>query len=140
MPLKKAVEKKGPANVPEVPIDNISFHYVKNVKKWKFVYQRRLVVERELGKDAFECKEVMGLIKEAGLMKSVDGFGKCYEMLIKEFIVNMFKDCDNKRSKEFIKVYARGKCVDFSIKIINRFMGRSEEEQAEVEVSDNIRL
>ncbi|XP_050889941.1 uncharacterized protein LOC127095271 [Lathyrus oleraceus] len=135
---KKDVEKKGRANVPEVPIDNISFRYVKNVEKWKFVYQRRLVVERELGKDAFECKEVMGLIKEVGLMKSVDGFGKCYEMLAKEFIVNMSKDCDNKRSKEFIKVYARGRCVDFSIKIISRFMGRSEEEQAKVEVSDNI--
>ncbi|XP_050917850.1 uncharacterized protein LOC127135075 [Lathyrus oleraceus] len=33
MPLKKVVGKKVPANVPEVPIDNISFHSVKNVEE-----------------------------------------------------------------------------------------------------------
>lgn len=70
----------------------------------------------------------MDLIKEVGLMISVSGFGKCYEMLVKEFIVNISKDCNNKRSKEFIKVYVRGKCVELSLEIINRFMGRSEEE------------
>lgn len=80
----------------------------------------------------------MSLIQEAGLMKSVIGFGKFYEMLVKEFIMNVSKECDNKRSKEFRKVYVRGRCVDFSPEIINRFLGRNEEEQAEVEVSDNV--
>ena len=61
-------------------------------------------------------------IKEAGLMKSVSGFGKCYEMLVKELIVNISKECDNKMSKEFIKVYVRGKCVEFSLEIINKLM------------------
>ncbi|XP_050896386.1 uncharacterized protein LOC127103151 [Lathyrus oleraceus] len=107
MPLKKSSGKKVPINVPEVPIDNIYFDSVENVEKWKFVYQRRLALERELGKDAFECKEVMDLIKEVGLMKSVSGFGKCYKMLVKEFIVNISNKCDNKRSKEFKKVYVR---------------------------------
>ncbi|XP_050876650.1 uncharacterized protein LOC127080367 [Lathyrus oleraceus] len=107
-------------------------------KKWNFVYQRTLALERELGKYSFECKEVMGMIQEAGLMKSVTSFGKCYEILVKEFIVNISKECDNKRSKEFRKVYVRGTCVEFSPEIINRFLGRSEEEQAEVEVSDNV--
>lgn len=128
MPLKKFGGKKVPANVLEVPIDNISFHSVENVEKWKFVSQRRLSLERELRKDAFECKEVMYLIKEVGFMKSVVGFRKCYEMLVKEFIMNISKECDNKRSKEFVKVYVRGKCVKFSPEIINRFMGISEEE------------
>lgn len=82
-PLKKDVAQKILANVPEVPIHNISFHSVENVEKWKFVYQRRLALELELGKDAFECKEVMDLIKEVGLMKSVASFGKCYEMFVK---------------------------------------------------------
>ncbi|XP_050890881.1 uncharacterized protein LOC127096340 [Lathyrus oleraceus] len=56
-------------------------------------------------------------------------------MLVKELIVNISKECDNKMSKEFIKVYVRGKCVEFSLEIINKFMGRSEEEQVEVEIS-----
>lgn len=137
MPLKKPFGKKVPANVPEILVDNIYFHSAENVENWKFVYQRRLDLERELGKDAFECKEVMDLTKEVGLMKSVADFGKCYEILVKEFIVNISKDCDNKRSKDFKKVYVRGKCVEFSPEIINKFMGRSEEEQAEVEVSYN---
>ncbi|XP_050890918.1 uncharacterized protein LOC127096383 [Lathyrus oleraceus] len=101
---KQASGKKILANIPEVRIDNISFHSVENVEKWKFVYQRRLTLERELSKDAFDCKE----------------------------------ECDNKRSKEFRKVYVRGRCVDFSPEIINRFLGRNEEEPAEIEVSDNV--
>ena len=59
-------------------------------------------------------------------------------MLVREFIMNIFKKCDNKRSKEFRKVYVRGRCMNFSPKIINRFLGRNEEEQAEIEVSDNV--
>ncbi|XP_050902793.1 uncharacterized protein LOC127115250 [Lathyrus oleraceus] len=77
--------------------------------KWIFVYQIRLTLERELVKDAFECKEVMGLIQEVGLIKSVTRFGKCYEMFVKEFFVNISKECDNKMSKEFRKVYVRGR-------------------------------
>lgn len=95
-------------------------------------------MERELGKDAFECKEVLSLIQEVGLMKTVTGFGKCYEMLVKEFIVNISKECENKRSKEFRKVYVKGRCVDFSLELINSFFGRNEEEQAEIEVSNNV--
>lgn len=131
MPSTKegVAEKKIPANVPEVPINNISFHYVENVEKWKYVYQRRLDLERNIGNDDLECKEVVDLIEEAGLMKSVASFGNCYEMLVKEFIVNISKDCDSKMSKEYMKIYVRGKCVEFSPEVINMFMGRSEEEQ-----------
>lgn len=81
---------------------------------------------------------MMGLIQEVGLMKSVTGFSKCYEILVKELIMNNSKECDNKRNKEFRKVYVRGMCVEFSPEIINRFLSRSEEEQVEVEVSDNV--
>lgn len=92
----------------------------------------------ELRKDAFECKEVMSLIQEAGLMKTITSFGKFYEIFVKEFIVNISKECDNKRSKDFRKVHVRGRSVDFSPKIINRFLRRNEEEQVEIEVSDNV--
>ncbi|KAH1193335.1 hypothetical protein GmHk_19G054401 [Glycine max] len=68
--------KKVPGNVPDAPLDNISFHSIDNVERWKFVYQRRLAVERELGRDALNCKEIMDLIKAAGLLKTVTK-GKC---------------------------------------------------------------
>lgn len=131
MPLKKVVGEKVLANVLVVSIDKISFHYVENVEKWKFVYQRRLALERELRKDALECKEVVSLIDNAKLMNSVVRFRKCYEMLVKEFIMNIPTDCDNKKSKEYIKVYVRDRCVEFSLEVINRFMGRCEDEQAD---------
>lgn len=115
---KKVVVRKIPVNVPEAPLDSISFHSVDNMEKWKFVYQRRITLERELGKDALECKEVMKLIEHPGLTKSVTGFGKCYEVLVKEFIVNIPTDCDDNKVKEFRKVFVRGKCVEFSPNVI----------------------
>ncbi|XP_050876944.1 uncharacterized protein LOC127080674 [Lathyrus oleraceus] len=44
-----------------------------HLDKWRFVTQRRVAVERELGKEAVEVKEVMELIKAAGLMKTQIG-------------------------------------------------------------------
>ena len=55
------------------------------------------------------------MIQEDGLMKIVTGFGKCYEMLVKEFIMNISKECDNKRNNEFRKMYVRERCVDLSL-------------------------
>lgn len=34
---KQASGKKIPANIPKVHIDNVSFHFVENLEKWKFV-------------------------------------------------------------------------------------------------------
>lgn len=53
-------------------------------------------------------------------------------MLVNEFIVNIPMDCDNKKSKEYIKVNVRGSCVEFSPEVINWFIGRYEDEQTEV--------
>lgn len=71
-------------------------------------------------------------------MKSVVGFGNYFEKLVKKFIVNISKDYDSKMSNDYMKVYVRGKCVEFSPEVINMFMGRSEEEQAEVKVTNNV--
>ncbi|XP_050908208.1 uncharacterized protein LOC127121816 [Lathyrus oleraceus] len=136
-PQKKEAVRKIPVNVPEVPLDNISFHSVGNVERWKFVYQIRLALEREIGQDALECKEVMKLIEHAGLMKSPTSFGKCCKVLVKEFIINIPDDRDDNKSKEFRKGYVRGKCVEFSSIVINKYMGICEDEQPEIEVSDN---
>ncbi|XP_050890832.1 uncharacterized protein LOC127096284 [Lathyrus oleraceus] len=72
---------------------------------WKYVYQKRLVLERELAQNVLECKDIMDLIQEAGLMKIVTQFSKCYEMLVKEFIVNLSEEYADGKSKEFRKVY-----------------------------------
>ncbi|XP_050919301.1 uncharacterized protein LOC127136826 [Lathyrus oleraceus] len=76
----------------------------------------------------------MDLIQEAGLMKTVTQFSKYYEMLVKEFIVNLSEECADGKSKEFKKVYVRGKCVKFSPSVINKYLGRPDEAQPELEV------
>ncbi|WJX96807.1 hypothetical protein P8452_77963 [Trifolium repens] len=123
---KKKAGRSIPQNIPDVPMDNVSFHFSNSAAKWKFVYHKRLALERELSDEALECKEVMDLILQAGLMKTVSGIGRCYEKLVKEFIVNIGEDCDNKLSKEYHQVFVRGKCVQFSPAVINAYLGRRE--------------
>ncbi|XP_058733256.1 uncharacterized protein LOC131604858 [Vicia villosa] len=66
---KKPTTNKLAASIPEVPIDNVSFHYASSASRWKYVLQKRLAVERELAPSALENKEVLELIQEAGLLK-----------------------------------------------------------------------
>ncbi|XP_050909135.1 uncharacterized protein LOC127122905 [Lathyrus oleraceus] len=110
---------------------------MKKKHKWKYVYQKRLALERELAQNILDCKDIMDLIQEAGLMKTVTQFSKCYEMLVKEFIINLSEECVDGKSKEFRKVYVRGKCVNFSTSMINKYLGRPDEAQPELEVTDN---
>ncbi|XP_058726143.1 uncharacterized protein LOC131597464 [Vicia villosa] len=134
---KKPTTSKLAANILEVPINNVSFHYASSVNRWKYVLQKRLVVERVLAPNALENKEVLKLIQEAGLLKTVCNLPKCYEKLVKEFVVNLSKDCVNRRIEDYRRVFVRGKCVLFSSSVINNFLGRTDEAQLELEVTDN---
>ncbi|XP_050920307.1 uncharacterized protein LOC127137943 [Lathyrus oleraceus] len=134
---KKTTVRKSPVKVAVVDLDNISFHLEDGAAKWTFVIERRVVVERELGKDVVEVKEVMDLIKAAGLLKTVAGFSQCYEGLVKEFIINIPEDIADKNNKEFGKVFVRGKCITFSPIVINNFLGRKIEGAGELEATDN---
>ncbi|XP_058774795.1 uncharacterized protein LOC131649067 [Vicia villosa] len=116
---KKPTTSKLAANIPEVPVDNVSFHYASSVSRWKYILQKRLTVERELAPNALENKEVLELIQEAGLLKTVCNLPKCYEKMVKEFVVNLSKDCGNSKSAYYRKVFVR------------------DEAQIELEVTDN---
>ncbi|KAL5193678.1 hypothetical protein HKD37_20G055860 [Glycine soja] len=129
--------RKVPGNVPDAPLDNISFHSIGNVEKWKYVYQRRLAVERELGRNALDCKETMDLIKAAGLLKTVTKLGDCYEGLVREFIVNIPSDITNRKSDDYQKVFVRGKCIRFSPAVINKYLGRPTEGVVDIDVSEH---
>ncbi|WJX72534.1 hypothetical protein P8452_56403 [Trifolium repens] len=130
-------KKKIPQGIPDIPVDLISFHNPAHAGKWKYIAHRRLALERELSAEALQCKEVMKLIKRAGLMKTVSGLSDCYEKVVKEFLVNIPAGCDNPLDKEYQTVFVRGKEIHFSPTIINKFLGRSEEPYAEMEANDN---
>ncbi|XP_050909250.1 uncharacterized protein LOC127123026 [Lathyrus oleraceus] len=136
-PVKRTTVRKSLVKVVVVPLDNISFHLEDEAAKWKIFIQRRVAIERELGKDAVEVKQIMNLIKTVGLMKTVDGLSQCYEGLVKEFIVNIPEDIAIKNNKEFCKVFVRGKCITFSPTIINNFLGRRVEGAGDLEATDN---
>ncbi|XP_058774461.1 uncharacterized protein LOC131648748 [Vicia villosa] len=107
---KKPTTSKLAASVPEVPIDNISFHYPSSVNRWKYVYHKRLALERELDKNVIENKEIMDLIREAGLLKT------------KTVLIENQRTLEKYMSEE---------------NVINNFLGRSDEAQPELEVTDN---
>lgn len=69
------------------------------------------------------------LISHAGLLKTVTKLGQCFEKLTKDFFCyhNLRMLCD-KEIKEYKKVFLRGLCVEISLVIINRFLGRNEKE------------
>jgi len=81
--VKRTAGKKWVQIIENMPIDKVSFHLPEFAQRWKYIYNRRLAVERELGEEALKIKVVMKLIKEAGLMKTVCNLGECYEKLVK---------------------------------------------------------
>src|ERR1044072_4427175 len=105
---RKIRGKKIPPNVPASPLNNISFHSEQNVQRWKFVYQRRIAREREFNGDALMCKEITNLLQAAGLMKTVTQIERCYDMLVKDFIVNVSPEVGQKGHADFHKVFVRG--------------------------------
>ncbi|XP_057447381.1 uncharacterized protein LOC130739159 [Lotus japonicus] len=84
-----------------------------------------MAIERELHEDALELKEIVEVLNAAGLMKIVKGLGRCFNNLVREFIVNIPSDCDDESSDEYRKVFVRGKCINFSPEVVNEFLGRS---------------
>ena len=134
---KRSAGKKVVETVANVPIDKVSFHLPENAQIWKYIFHIRLALERELGKEAIKMEEVMSMIKEAGLLKTVCNIGDCYEKLMREFLVNVLEDCNNPLSQEYQKVYVIAECVNFSPNIINRFSGIEKEGVAPLKVTDN---
>lgn len=103
---KKIVgRKKIPANVPTTPVDNVSSPSKESVLKWKFVYHRRIVPERELSKEALKCEEIVEVLEDAQIIKIVSNIRPFYPELVKEFIINIPKKFNNAGSKDFEKVH-----------------------------------
>jgi hypothetical protein len=90
-------------------MDNVSFHSAESAARWNYVYHRRIAREWELSKEGFQCKEIVNLLVDVGLMKTVADVGRCYEQLVKEFIVNVPASCHDIGSPDFHKVFVRGR-------------------------------
>src|ERR1044072_8759923 len=90
--------------------------------------------ERELHANALKRNEIMSLISDAGLQKTVTQVGRCYEDLVKEFLINVAPKVGKPGHIDHLKVYVRGRSMEFSPMIINRYLNRSEEAVLEEQV------
>ncbi|XP_050896710.1 uncharacterized protein LOC127103500 [Lathyrus oleraceus] len=95
----------------------------KNAERWKYVMQRRVALERELGKDALKCKEIVELIEAVGLMKTITKFGPCCESLVKEFVVIIPNRCDGVKSADYKKLEVTHDqvCKEITIKQVKQW-------------------
>ena len=66
--------------------------------------QRRVSRERELHEEALKCKEIIELITEDGLIMTVSKVGRCYDQLVKDFVVNISLEVAFKGHDDFKKV------------------------------------
>lgn len=115
---------KLPKFVSFVLLENIFFHSEENVIKWKFVFHCNIFAEYELVKNAQECAEIMQLLSDAQLIKIVIGISPYYPKLVKEFVMDLPTSINKPDSHDFSKVQVRGSCFDFSLAIINDYLGR----------------
>ncbi|XP_057444205.1 uncharacterized protein LOC130736388 [Lotus japonicus] len=104
---KRIRGKRVPLNIPDAPMDNVSFHTAESTQRWKFVYQRRIAREKELSEEALKVDEIVSLLTQAGLINTVKDLGRCYDQLIREFIVNIPVDCNDVDNPGFQKVFVR---------------------------------
>lgn len=109
----------------------------KNVERWKYVDQRRIALEKELAKGFLKCKEIVDLIEDGGLMRTVTSFHPCYEGLVKQFVVSVPDGYDDVKSKDYRKINVRGNVVTFSPAVITKFLDKFEEPQAKLEDTDD---
>ncbi|MCH93886.1 envelope-like protein, partial [Trifolium medium] len=79
----------------------------------------------------------MDLITAAGLVKTVKDLGNCYERLVKEFLANIGTEFNYPMDAEYRQVFVRGRCINFTPCLINQYLGRSTEEAAEIQVTDD---
>lgn len=81
-----------PINVLIAPLDNVLFHYNESVFKWKLMYHWRMASERKLSKEQLKCEEIVELILDVYIMKTIPNLRFYYPKLLKEFIVNIPKN------------------------------------------------
>ncbi|CAJ2652308.1 unnamed protein product [Trifolium pratense] len=76
---KSIGRKKVPLSVPYAPLDNVSFHLENGSARWKFVYHRRLALERNLKEDVLQCQDIVEALEyaESPEYRQVFVRGKC---------------------------------------------------------------
>lgn len=84
-----------------------------------FVYHIRIPLEREISKETLKFHVVVYILKVAQIMKTRSNIRPFYPKLVNEFSVNLPKEFNDARIREFMKVHVRGYYFGFSPTIID---------------------
>ncbi|GAA0171802.1 hypothetical protein LIER_25754 [Lithospermum erythrorhizon] len=74
-----------PKNVVHVPTENVALHLEEEEAEWKFVASRRIAAERMLSEVTKKNVDIMGILKDVGVMPTVETIGPYYPKLVREF-------------------------------------------------------
>lgn len=66
----------------------------------------------------------MNFNRDVDLMMIVTKISHGYVQLVREFIINLLEKIVDPQSPDYLKVYIRGRCFEFSPRAINEFIGR----------------
>ncbi|GAA0185756.1 hypothetical protein LIER_33044 [Lithospermum erythrorhizon] len=84
--------KRVPKNVVAVSTANVELNSEEEQAKWRFVVNRRVAAEKMLSEVTKKNPNIVGILKGAGVMPTVQAVGSSYPKLVKEFVCNMNED------------------------------------------------
>uniref|UniRef100_A0A9I9E4M2 Putative plant transposon protein domain-containing protein n=1 Tax=Cucumis melo TaxID=3656 RepID=A0A9I9E4M2_CUCME len=118
----KAGRRKVPPNVSSLPIDGVSFHSKEGAHKWKYVVKQRITDEANIADQYNFFPAILGLIRNAGLIRTVFEVGPFYPRLMRELIMNLPSDFNDPSVDEYQKVHIRGVCFNVSRELLNSYL------------------
>lgn len=104
-------------------MDKVSFHYEESVLKYNYVYHKIFFLENELPEEALKCKEIIEVLQDAKVMKTIAGLSPFYPQLVKEFIMNILEEFNKAGRKDYRKVCVRDCNIGFYFVVINESLG-----------------
>lgn len=84
--------KKIPTNILVSLMEKVFSISKESMLKWKYVYYKRIALERELSKKALRFEEIVELLEDAQVMKNVTCLSPLCPKLVNEFIFNILKE------------------------------------------------
>ncbi|VFQ59368.1 unnamed protein product [Cuscuta campestris] len=92
------------------------------------IEKKHIIPQRNIDVDDFTLKtNLMSLLKDRKLLKSVTLPGSYVKQVIREFYCNLNENFAQPTDENFEKVFVRGKHYDFSPAAVNTFLGMTDE-------------
>ncbi|XP_019161150.1 PREDICTED: uncharacterized protein LOC109157765 [Ipomoea nil] len=129
---KPTTRSRGRSVTPEVPpIEGIDTTVYKHQfvspaaqTKWATMVRRELIVQRTVDKNQLNSVcDILPLLNEVGLLKTVTDVCPYSKLLTYEFYCNLSDEIDSLTGPRPMQIFIRGKWYDFGPDVINKYYG-----------------